>query len=115
MNSPDATGWGRNSGAFTVMRLPKALTNLAPHNNATSLQVSAGVLGAVVWAMENPQAGIIDPEEMDFQRVLEIANPYLGKVFGQYSDWNPLQGRNHPFPEDLDESDPWQFKNIRVV
>lgn len=87
---------------------------LAPHNNATSLQVSAGVLGAVVWAMENPQAGIIDPEEMDFQRVLEIANPYLGKVFGQYSDWNPLQGRNHPFPEDLDESDPWQFKNIRV-
>lgn len=88
---------------------------LAPHNNATSLQVSAGVLGAVVWAMENPQAGIIDPEEMDFQRVLEIANPYLGKVFGQYTDWNPLQGRNHPFPEDLDESDPWQFKNIRVV
>ena len=87
---------------------------LAPHNNATSLQVSAGVLGAVVWAMENPQAGIIDPEEMDFQRVLEIANPYLGKVFGQYSDWNPLQGRSHPFPEDLDESDPWQFKNIRV-
>ena len=51
---------------------------------------------------------------MDFQRVLEIANPYLGKVFGQYSDWNPLQGRSHPFPEDLDESDPWQFKNIRV-
>ncbi len=88
---------------------------LAPHNNATSLQVSAGVLGAVVWAMENPQAGIIDPEEMDYRRVLEIANPYLGKVFGQYSDWNPLQGRNHPFPEDLDESDPWQFKNIRVT
>jgi homospermidine synthase len=88
---------------------------LAPHNNATSLQVSAGVLGAVVWAMENPHVGIIDPEDMDYRRVLEIANPYLGKVVGKYSDWNPLQGRNHPFPEDLDESDPWQFKNIRVV
>jgi len=88
---------------------------LAPYNNATSLQVSAGVLGAVVWAMENPDAGIIDPEEMDYRRVLEIANPYLGNVVGKYSDWNPLQGRNHPFPEDLDETDPWQFKNIRVV
>jgi homospermidine synthase len=88
---------------------------LAPHNNATSLQVSAGVLGAVVWAMENPDVGIIDPEDMDYRRVLEIANPYLGKVVGKYSDWNPLQGRNHPFPEDLDETDPWQFKNIRVV
>ena len=107
---------GHNKGAYwygSKLSIDEA-RKLAPHNNATSLQVSAGVLGAVVWAMENPQAGIIDPEEMDFQRVLEIANPYLGKVFGQYSDWNPLQGRNHPFPEDLDESDPWQFKNIRV-
>ena len=89
--------------------------SLAPYNNATSLQVAAGVLGGVVWAMENPQAGIIDPDDMDFRRVLEIANPYLGKLVGAYSDWTPLQGRNHPFAEDLDTSDPWQFKNIRVV
>lgn len=88
---------------------------LAPYNNATSLQVAAGVLGAVVWAIENPNEGIRDPDEIDFQRVLEVANPYLGKVVGVYTDWNPLQGRNHPFPEDLDTSDPWQFKNFRVV
>ncbi|MBX3663165.1 MAG: homospermidine synthase [Burkholderiales bacterium] len=88
---------------------------LAPYNNATSLQVAAGVLGGIVWAMENPDAGIIDPDDMDFRRVLEVANPYLGKLVGAYSDWTPLQGRNHPFPEDLDSSDPWQFKNVRVV
>jgi homospermidine synthase len=88
---------------------------LAPYNNATSIQVAAGVLGGVVWAMEHPRAGIIDPEAVDFQRVLEIANPYLGEVVGVYSDWTPLAGRNHPFPEELDASDPWQFKNIRVV
>ena len=88
---------------------------LAPYNNATSLQVAAGVLGAVVWAIENPDAGIVEPDELDFQRVLEVANPYLGPVVGVYSDWTPLQGRNHPFPEDLDTDDPWQFKNIRVV
>ena len=88
---------------------------LAPYNNATSLQVAAGVLGAVVWAMENPAEGIIDPDDVDFQRVLEIANPYLGKLVGVYTDWTPLEGRNHPFPEDLDTSDPWQFKNFRVI
>jgi homospermidine synthase len=88
---------------------------LAPYNNATSIQVAAGVLGGVVWAMENPDAGVIDPEDVDFQRVLEIANPYLGEVVGVYSDWTPLAGRNHPFPEDVDASDPWQFKNFRVV
>lgn len=88
--------------------------SLAPYNNATSIQVAAGVLGAVVWAMENPNAGIIDPDDVDFQRVLEIANPYLGKVHGAYADWTPLQGRHHPFPEEVDVSDPWQFKNFRV-
>jgi homospermidine synthase len=88
---------------------------LAPYNNATSIQVAAGVLGAVVWAMEHPRKGIRDPEELDFERVLEIANPYLGEVVGAYSDWTPLAGRNHPFAEDLDLTDPWQFKNIRVV
>jgi len=88
---------------------------LAPFNNATSLQVAAGVMGAVVWAMENPRAGILDPDDIDFRRVLELANQYLGKVLGIYTDWTPLAGRNHPFPEDLDTSDPWQFKNFRVV
>src|SRR5208282_5640894 len=88
---------------------------LAPFNNATSLQVAAGVLGAVVWAIKNPQAGIVDPDDLDFKLVLEIADPYLGKVLGTYTDWTPLEGRNHPFPEDIDSSDPWQFKNFRVV
>lgn len=88
---------------------------LAPYNNATSLQVAAGVMSAIIWAMENPNCGILDPDDLDHRRVLELANPYLGEVVGVYSDWNPLQGRHHPFPEDLDESDPWQFKNIRVV
>jgi homospermidine synthase len=88
---------------------------LAPFNNATSIQVAAGVLGGVVWAMQNPRAGILDPDGIDFRRVLEIASPYLGETVAEYTDWTPLAGRNHPFPEDLDTSDPWQFKNFRVV
>jgi homospermidine synthase len=88
---------------------------LAPHNNATSLQVTAAVLGGVVWALEHPQAGIVEPEDMDFARVLEVARPYLGEIAGTYGDWTPLDNRERLFPEDLDHDDPWQFKNIRVV
>ena len=88
---------------------------VAPHNNATSLQVAAAVLGGVIWAIERPRQGIVEPEEMDFARVLEIARPYLGDVVGVYGDWTPLDGRERLFPEDLDRDDPWQFKNIRVV
>ena len=87
----------------------------APHNNATSLQVTAAVLAGVVWALEHPRRGIVEPEEMDFNRVLEIARPYLGEVVGIRGDWTPLDGREALFAEDLDRDDPWQFKNVRVV
>jgi homospermidine synthase len=88
---------------------------IAPHNNATSLQVTAAVLGGMVWAIEHPQAGIVEPEELDFARILEVARPYLGDVAGVFGTWTPLDDRERLFPEDLDRSDPWQFKNIRVT
>ena len=85
---------------------------LAPYNSATSLQVGASVLAGMVWAIENPNRGIVEPEEMDFRRCLDICKPYLGPLVGVYSDWNPLRDRSNLFPEDLDHSDPWQFKNF---
>ena len=87
---------------------------LAPHNNATSLQVTVSCLSGMIWAMENPNAGLVEPDEIDFQRNLEICMPYLGTVAGAYSDWTPLHDRERLFPEDLDKTDPWQFKNVRV-
>ncbi len=88
---------------------------LAPHNNATSLQVTAMVLAGVIWAMENPRRGIVEPDEMDHARVMQIGRPYLGEIVGVYSDWTPLQGRGGLFPEKTDDRDPWQFVNFRVV
>ncbi|KAI9010164.1 homospermidine synthase [Hyaloraphidium curvatum] len=88
---------------------------VAPGNNATSLQVAAGVLGGVVWAIENPNRGLVEPDEMDGERVLEVCAPYLGKLVGAASDWTPLKDRGKLFPEDLDRDDPWQFMNFRVA
>ncbi|HXP31831.1 MAG TPA: saccharopine dehydrogenase C-terminal domain-containing protein [Stellaceae bacterium] len=88
---------------------------VVPYNNATSLQVTATVLAGVVWALENPRASITEPDEMDYARILEICRPYLGEMVGAYTDWTPLQDRGRLFAEDLDTTDPWQFKNFRVV
>jgi homospermidine synthase len=88
---------------------------LAPHNNATSLQVTAAVLGGVVWAMENPRAGVIEADHLDHARVLQIAEPYLGDMVGEYSDWTPLLDRERLFPEAIDRACPWQFGNFRVT
>jgi homospermidine synthase len=87
---------------------------LAPFNSATSLQVTVAVLAGLVWAIENPNNGITEPDEIDFRRILQICLPYLGPVVGQYTDWTPMSDRERLFPEDLDKSDPWQFKNVRV-
>jgi homospermidine synthase len=88
--------------------------DLAPYQNATGLQVTSAVLAGMVWALENPEAGIVEADEMDFRRCLEIQRPYLGPVKGYYTDWTPLSDRIGLFDEDVDESDPWQFRNVLV-
>ncbi len=87
---------------------------LAPHNNATSLQVTVGILGAMVWAIQNPESGIVDADEMDHELVLRVARPYLGEMLGVYTDWTPIEGRGTLFPEQFDAEDPWQFENFRM-
>ena len=87
---------------------------LAPYQNATGLQVSSAVLAGMVWALENPEAGIVETDEIDYRRCLEVQKPYLGPVKGYFTDWTPLTDRPGLFPEDIDEKDPWQFRNILV-
>jgi homospermidine synthase len=87
---------------------------VAPYQNATGLQVTSAVLAGMVWALENPKSGIVEADEMDFKRCLEVQYPYLGPVIGTYTDWTPITGRGVLFPEDLDSGDPWQFKNVIV-
>ena len=87
---------------------------IAPYQNATGLQVTSAVLAGMVWALENPKAGIVEADEIDFRRCLEVQTPYLGPVKGFYTDWTPLAGRPGFFPEDIDSSDPWQFRNVLV-
>jgi len=87
---------------------------VAPYQNATGLQVSSAVLAGMVCALENPRAGIVEADDLDFRRCLEVQMPYLGPVIGIYTDWTPLTERGRLFPEDLDTEDPWQFKNVIV-
>lgn len=89
--------------------------DIAPYQNATGLQVTSAVLAGMVWALENPEAGIVEADEMDYRRCLEIQMPYLGPVEGHYTDWTPLHDRNKYFAEAIDESNPWQFRNVLVA
>src|SRR3954452_4824246 len=41
---------------------------LVPHNNATGLQVTAAVLGGLVWAIEIPNAGVVEADHLVHER-----------------------------------------------
>ena len=88
---------------------------LAPYQNATGLQVTAGVLAGMIWAIENPEAGIVESDELDHERMMEILTPYMGKMAGAFSDWTPLQHDEDTFSTEMDTSDPWQFKNFLFI
>lgn len=107
-------GHAKNAYWFGSQLSVDETRQLAPYQNATGLQVTAAILAGMVWALENPTAGIVEADEMDFRRCLQIQRPYLGPVVGHYTDWTPLKDRPGLFPEDLDLEDPWQFKNILV-
>nr|BAK01856.1 predicted protein [Hordeum vulgare subsp. vulgare] len=87
---------------------------LAPYQNATGLQVTAPIIAAMIWAYENPSAGLVEPDDMDFSRILSICSPYLGKVTGCYTDWTPLKTRGKLCTDPADFEDPWQFQNFRI-
>jgi len=108
-------GHGKNAYWYGSQLSIAEARALAPYNSATSLQVTTAALSGMIWAMENPNRGIVEPDDMDFKRPLEICMPYLGRVVGKYTDWTPLYQRGELFAEDLDTDDPWQFKNVRVV
>ena len=107
-------GHGKNAYWYGSQLSIEETRMLAPYQNATGMQVSSAVLAGMVWAIENPTAGIVEADDMDYKRCLEVQMPYLGPVVGVYTDWTPLDGRPGFFPEDIDTADPWQFRNILV-
>ncbi|HEX6019193.1 MAG TPA: saccharopine dehydrogenase NADP-binding domain-containing protein [Burkholderiaceae bacterium] len=86
--------------------------DLAPYQNATGLQVTSAVLAGMAWALANPRAGIVETDEMDHEFCLNVQRPYLGRIEAHYTNWTPISTRWPQFEEEIDESDPWQFKNV---
>jgi homospermidine synthase len=88
---------------------------LAPGQNATTLQVAAGMVAAVLWMIDNPNKGVNLPDDLPHDFVLDIAKPYLGNFISTPSDWTPLRDRTVYFKENpmsAPNKDTWQFENF---
>ena len=105
-------GHARNALWFGSRLSNEETRHLAPDQNATALQVTSAVLAGMVWALDNPGAGIVETDEMDHARCLQVQRPYLGPVEAHYTDWTPLKDRDGMFPEQVIPDEPWAFRNV---
>jgi homospermidine synthase len=91
---------------------------LVPHQNATTLQVAASVIGAVRWMLGAPREGLRVPDELPWRTVMDVAYPYLGTCWSGPVDWDPLRTRADHFDayngRAFDRDDVWQFTNFLV-
>ena len=90
---------------------------LVPGQSATTLQVACSVLAAAMWMIENPNEGVLVPDQLPWKYVLDIAKPYLGEMRSVQVDWDPLKTRNDLYKRLNGRnyvSDPWQFSNFLV-
>lgn len=107
----DYTSWW----AGTILDIEEA-RHLVPHQNATTLQVAAAVLGAVLWMIRNPRRGVLIPDQLPHEEIMAVAEPYLGKVPSIPIDWVPhgadvaSAGEKNTFS--LGDDDPWQFNHF---
>ncbi len=107
----DLTGWWTGS----QLDIHES-RQLAPGQNATTLQVAASVLGALCWMIRNPRMGLCVPDNLPHREVLKVANPYLGPCPSIHTDWTPLKNRWDPFEQwgrqRPDPADIWRFETF---
>lgn len=83
---------------------------IVPHANATSMQVAAGVLCGMIWAILNPEKGVVEPEGMDSDFILRVVAPYMGQVYGVWTDWSPVEKDT----EHHSKENHWGIQNVIV-
>jgi len=91
---------------------------LAPHQNATTLQVAISVVAAAMWMIDNPKRGLCLPDDIDHEEILKVSIPYISPFISEPVDWTPLKHLNTKFtkfdiPRAKDE-DMWQFTTFLV-
>jgi homospermidine synthase len=95
----------------TILDIDEA-RRLVPGQNATTLQVAASVIAAVVWMIRNPRRGVLLPDQLPHDEILGVARPYLGKVLSIPIAWTPVPIGDEEGSAAATSDDVWQFSNF---
>ncbi|MFE3188223.1 saccharopine dehydrogenase NADP-binding domain-containing protein [Nocardia sp. NPDC059240] len=86
-----------------------ASRDLVAGQNATTVQVAAGVLAAVQYAIAQPRRGVLLADDVPHRFAMDHATPYLGPFVSQPVPWTP--------PPSCSESTDagWQFNSFLIT
>jgi len=62
---------------------------MAPHNNATSLQVVGSVMAAIEWMLQVQAQGVVESEYLDHRFIYQHAKPYWQPMVSEFRNWHP--------------------------
>ena len=77
------------------------------NSNPTTLQVAAGIISHLLFALEEPEKGLWMPHDFDSEKILELAKPFLGTIvdvslpFRLPTKWNELMSTKEEMDTDL--------------
>jgi homospermidine synthase len=108
-------GHGMNGWWYGSQMSIKEATAIIPGEGPTTIQVAANMIAGIVWMIQNPHMGYVEPEELPFDYILDIAKPFLGTMESTPTLWTPLADRTSLFNVDIDPRHPWRFDNFRVI
>jgi homospermidine synthase len=86
LNKDPITGENKNWSYWYGSILGQGMSKMF---GPTVIQVAAGVLSGVKYALENPEKGILYSEDLPSDWIMENAKPYLGTVFSGPVPWSP--------------------------
>ena len=86
--------------------------------NATNLQVAAGCLGGIFHLIKldknNIKKGLIIPDDLPYEEILEYTLPFLGEFIFTDSDFKITLCNSNFYNCKLKESSDWQFNNFLI-
>lgn len=92
---------------------------LVPGQNATTLQVAASIVAALMYAINHPNLGLCLPDDFDHEEILKVAKPFLGPFVSKQVDWTPAYepktGSVEYQKKLIRKEDLWQFASFLVT
>jgi len=76
-----------------------------PGHNATTLQVAASALAALIYAIKHPNEGICVSDDLPYKELLSTSNRYLGECLSIQTSWAPQRA-------DLGSAERWTFQSF---